>query len=65
MANISVSKLSSFASNPVKYVEHKGGAFNHEAAKEGVKAHNKAGGLSWLEQILLLVAVVLIIWGLI
>jgi len=65
MANISVSKLSSFASNPEKYIEYKGGAFNKEAAKQGTKMHNKKGGLSWLEQIMLLIAVALIIWGLI
>ncbi len=41
--NVSVSKLSAYAANPVKYCRYKGVAYNKSAALRGQKMHDEAG----------------------
>ena len=48
--DISVSQLSAYAADPVKFCQHKGRAYNEVAAKKGIEAHNNIGkrtGLPW------------------
>ena len=40
---VSVSEISSYADDPVRFCKFKGGAFNQKAADRGTKAHNAAG----------------------
>ncbi|MBW8191294.1 hypothetical protein K0504_09620 [Neiella marina] len=48
---ISVSQLSAYAADPAKFCSHRGRAYDAAAAKQGDKAHSRAGGSSplwWL-----------------
>lgn len=58
---ISVSHLSAYAADPVKFCQHKGRVYNPQTAKAGLKAHARAGkstGLTWL-LLLILIAIIL------
>ncbi len=38
-----VSELSAYASDPVKFCQHRGKEYNTQAAKKGTDAHNRVG----------------------
>ncbi len=40
---VSVSHLSAYAADPSKFCQHRGQAYNSEAANAGLKAHAQAG----------------------
>lgn len=59
---ISVSNLSSYAANPVKFCEFKGGAYNKKAAKNGTERHDKAGRTPIVIWLSLLAFVIAALW---
>lgn len=66
MANLSVSKLSAYAADPLRFRQAKGKAYNRKAAARGERAHQRAGSVRRWERLLIfliiLAGMVVLIW---
>ncbi|OCQ07876.1 hypothetical protein [Vibrio penaeicida] len=58
---VSVSHLSAYAADPSKFCQHRGQAYNSEAANAGLKAHARAGSGNSLLPWLVIIAVAILV----